>query len=50
VVRDRPGGRAAPALAQAGLVDDQFIALRMWTSSNGACVRFIVMYQVRSPP
>src|SRR3954465_12384524 len=27
----------------------QFIALRTWMSSNGACVRFIVRYQVRSP-
>src|SRR5215471_6978619 len=27
----------------------QFIALRTWMSSNGGCVRFIVMYQVRSP-
>src|SRR6185437_443285 len=27
----------------------RFIALRTWMSSNGGCVRFIVMYQVRSP-
>src|SRR3954454_3284533 len=27
----------------------QFIALRTWMSSNGACVRFIVRYHVRSP-
>src|SRR5205085_7159925 len=27
----------------------QFIAFRTWMSSNGACVRFIVRYHVRSP-
>ena len=27
----------------------QFIAWRTWTSSNGGWVRFMYMYQVRSP-
>ena len=49
VRRDRADHGAAPGLPERLLVDDQFIALRTWMSSNGGCVRFIVRYQVRSP-
>ena len=40
---------AAPGSAQAFLVHDQVGAFRTLMSSNGGCVRFIVMYQVGRP-
>jgi hypothetical protein len=37
------------ACCNAALSMMSFTALRTWTSSNGGVVRFMVMYQVRSP-